>query len=53
MKTIQEVIDMMTDEQKKAARKSLGDALDIVAELIPEIPYFQLFNITTSVIEKI
>ena len=51
MKTA-EIIGKLTVEQKKACRKSLGDALDIVAEIIGDIPYSSLFNITADIVEK-
>ena len=51
--TTQEIIDAMTNEQRRACRDSLGDALDIVSEIVGEMQYSKLFAITLTVIESI
>ena len=52
MKTA-EIIGKLTVEQKKACRKSFGDALNIIDEIIGDIPYYSLFNITADIIERL
>ena len=53
MKTAEQIIGKLTVEQRKACRKSLGDALDIVAEIVGDIPYSSLFNLTADIVEKL
>jgi len=53
MKTTQQIIDALTNEQRKKCRGSIGDALDIVSEIVGDMPYSSLFTITCDVIEKL
>lgn len=53
MKTIKEIIEALTPDQRKAVRNDLGDALDIVSEIVGDMPYSSLFNITCAVMEAL
>lgn len=48
-----DIIDAMTTEQRKSCRDDIGDALDIVSEIVGDMPYSRLFAIVCDVIEKL
>lgn len=51
--TTDEIIEKMTPEQKKAAKASLGDALDIVSDFVPHVSYAFLFNLTCAILDRL
>ena len=53
MYSIESIIERMTTEQRKTARKNIDDALDIVADITGTLPYSELFCITCAVMEKL
>jgi len=48
-----EIVSRLSPDQKKTVCGSLGDALDIVCEIVGNMPYSRLFALTISVIEII
>ena len=52
MKTIQQIAASMTPQQRKDARNSIGDALEIVSGIVGDMSYSSLFNVTCAVIEE-
>ena len=46
-----EITERMNKEQRKVARINIGDALDIVSDIVGDMPYSSLFNLTCAVID--